>query len=268
MKLIKSTMAIPGNDWVRSCTQCRGMESGEEVMDSSLWGAETTPRNERRGHRIMKVVSLQLALQLAILTIVFLATGRAEGPDTATVSKRQLEAKIGYCNDCHGSSAQGYRGFFPIPRLAGQQTEYLENQLGAFVERRRPNNIMSNVAHVLSPAMIRALAANFTNLNPKPLGGAPKKPVAAGKKIFEDGIPEANIVACAACHGPDAMGKEQIPRLAGQLYEYTFNKLTNWTKERGQDPAKPDTSAIMQPVVHSLTKAQIEAVAAYVSDLK
>jgi cytochrome c553 len=55
--------------------------------------------------------------------------------------------------------------------------------------------------------------------------------------------------------------------LAGQLNDYIYNKLVNWTSERGQDPAHPDTSAIMQPIAHNLTKPQIEAVAAYVSYL-
>jgi cytochrome c553 len=44
--------------------------------------------------------------------------------------------------------------------------------------------------------------------------------------------------------------------------------LTNWDKERGQDAANPDTSAIMQPIAHNLNKSQIEAVAAYLSDLQ
>jgi cytochrome c553 len=42
----------------------------------------------------------------------------------------------------------------------------------------------------------------------------------------------------------------------------------NWSKERGQDPANPDTSALMEPIAHSLTKDQIEAVAAYLSYLE
>ena len=179
-----------------------------------------------------------------------------------------VAAKISYCKDCHGPSAQGYRGYFPIPRLAGQQPEYLENQLRAFIERRRTNNIMFNVAHTLSPAMVSALAADFRALNPNPIGGAPKQLVATGKKIFEDGMPDANIAACAACHGPDATGSGQIPRLAGQLYPYLIKELVNWGKERGQNPAKPDTSAIMSPVAHSLNRPQIEAVAAFVSYLK
>jgi cytochrome c553 len=56
--------------------------------------------------------------------------------------------------------------------------------------------------------------------------------------------------------------------LAGQLHDYIFRKLTNWDKERGQDKANPDTSAIMQPIAHNLTEAQIKAVAAYLSYLE
>ena len=36
-----------------------------------------------------------------------------------------------------------------MPRLAGQQPEYIEAQLRAFIERRRSNPVMRNVAHVL-----------------------------------------------------------------------------------------------------------------------
>jgi len=75
------------------------------------------------------------------------------------------------------------------------------------------------------------------------------------------------VAACAACHGPNATGRDQFPRLAGQLYPYVIKELTNWSSERGQVQDKPDTSFIMQPVAHSLTKPEIEAVAAYVSSL-
>jgi cytochrome c553 len=56
--------------------------------------------------------------------------------------------------------------------------------------------------------------------------------------------------------------------LAGQLHDYIFRKLTNWDKERGQDKANPDNSAIMGPIAHNLTEAQIKAVAAYLSYLE
>src|SRR6266851_817413 len=150
----------------------------------------------------MKIIRVRLALQTAILAIVFSAAARAE--DTAAVSARDLQAKIQYCKTCHGLSGQGYHGSFPMPRLAGQQTEYIENQLRAFTERRRENRFMFSVAHVLSPAMITALARHFSDLNPKPIGGAPRDLLAAGKKIYEEGIPAASVPPCASCHGPDA----------------------------------------------------------------
>lgn len=201
----------------------------------------------------------------AILPVVLAVAARAVDPGAASGG---LQAKISYCQDCHGISAQGFRGYYPIPRLAGQQPEYLRNQLRAFIEHRRTNNIMFNVAHSLSPSMIAGLAEHFRSLNPRPIGGAPSGSVAIGRKIFEDGVPDANIAACAACHGPDATGSGEIPRLAGQLYPYVVKTLANWGKERGQNPTEPDTSAIMSPVAHSLDRSQIEAVAAFVSTLK
>ncbi|WMT71162.1 c-type cytochrome [Bradyrhizobium sp. Ash2021] len=215
----------------------------------------------------MKLIGLRLALQTALLTVAVSAAGHAEGKGNAAVPKQELDAKIAYCKTCHGLSGQGFRGSFPMPRLAGQQPEYLVNQLQAFIERRRTNPVMFNVAHVLSPSMLTALSTHFKDLDPKPLGGAPKELVADGKKIYEEGIPSAEVPPCGSCHGQDAKGSDAFPRLAGQLNDYVAKKLLNWSKERGQDPAKPDNSAIMQPIAHNLTEAQVKAVAAYVSYL-
>jgi cytochrome c553 len=206
------------------------------------------------------VASLPLLLSVAIMLVAFTA------PSHARVSRQSVLAKVTYCKDCHGTSAQGFRGYYAIPRLAGQQPQYLKNQLRAFVEHNRPNPIMSNVAHVLRPALIKAIASYFHHLNPPPLGGGPRRLVAAGRNIFQNGIPQRNVAACAACHGPDATGHGEIPRLAGQLYWYVVKELDNWPKERGVK--RPDTSIIMKPVAHSLTKSEIRDVAAYVSYLK
>jgi len=217
---------------------------------------------------IMKVHSSKLAVATAILTIFFSATSRSEEAGRTEGPKSSLQAKIEYCTMCHGSSGQGYRGFFPMPRLAGQQPEYFENQLRAFAERRRENRYMSSVARTLSPSMRTALANHFMHLNPRPLNGAPRQLVSTGKKIFEEGDPNTNVPACMACHGEEAKGQRETPRLAGQLNDYIVSKLVNWKKERGQDAAKPDISAVMLPTSHNLTKAQIAAVAAYVSYLQ
>jgi cytochrome c553 len=218
------------------------------------------------GKRRATAAGLRAAMPVAFLAIVLAAGARPDVAAAAT-ARNDVQAKISYCKDCHGPAAQGYRGYFPIPRLAGQQPEYLENQLRAFIERRRANSIMFSVAHVLSPSMISALAEHFRNLHPRPIGGGPRNLIDAGRKIFEDGVPDANVAACAACHGPGAVGNGQVPRLAGQLYPYLVKELTNWSKERGQNPSQPDTSLIMEPVAHSLTRSQVDAVAAYLSSL-
>ena len=183
--------------------------------------------------------------------------------DAAAASSQDVRAKLQYCEVCHGVSAQGFLGYYPIPRLAGQQVAYIQNQLQGFSEHKRTNNIMFNVGHVLSPAMIAALANSFHDLDPKPLANAPKELVAAGKQIYEEGVAGANVPACASCHGKEAKGDGQFPRLAGQLYPYVSLQLTNWSKERGEG-----TSDIMAPIARGLTDAQIKAVAAYVSYLE
>jgi cytochrome c553 len=213
----------------------------------------------------MKRISLP-SLSLAAIVAIAAAAGRAE--ESGAVSPHELAAKISYCKTCHGINGQGFRGAYPMPRLAGQQPEYLENQLQAFIERRRTNPVMFNVAHVLSPAMLKGLGAHFKDLDPKPMGGGSKELASIGKKIYSDGVPESNIPPCASCHGPDAKGDGAFPRLAGQLYDYTEKKLSNWSKERGQDRTKPDTSAIMEPIAHGLTPQQISAVSAYLSYLE
>jgi cytochrome c553 len=218
-----------------------------------------------RGGQPVKVVSLRQALLTAVLALGFSVSGHAE--DTVARAKGGLEAKLEYCKTCHGLSGQGYLGYFPMPRLAGQQPEYIEAQLRAFIERRRTNPIMFNVAHVLSPSMLTALATHFRGLNPKPFGGAPRGSIVLGKRIYEEGLPESNVPACSACHGAEGKGQNEIPRLAGQVYEYTIGQLTGWKTERGQGSAV-DTSAIMAPTAHNLTRAQVEAVAAYVSYLQ
>jgi cytochrome c553 len=220
-------------------------------------------------YRFFELTGMAAVLPLASVAFVLSAAAHAETAAKGTVPKGELQAKIAYCENCHGVSAKGFHGYYSIPRLAGQQPEYIKNQLEAFVERRRTNNIMFNVAHVLSPAMLDALTETFHNLNPKPLtAAAPEELIATGKKIYEEGIANADVPPCAGCHGPEAKGEGQFPRLAGQLSDYIGDKLTNWASERGQNPANPDTSAIMAPIAHSLNQQQIKAVAAYLNHLE
>jgi cytochrome c553 len=226
----------------------------------------------RQERKIMKFV--RALAPAALFASVFCAGAHAEDTKTSVaapheaVPAREFQAKVAYCQTCHGLSARGFIGTAPMPRLAGQQPDYIKNQLQAFIDRRRLNPVMGNVAHVLSPAMVDALSTHFKDLDPPPYGGAPKDLMSAGEKIYHEGVPSAGVPACDPCHGQDAHGLDQFPRLAGQLHGYVIAKLQNWPKERGQDPKAPDSSEIMGPIAEKLTKEQIAEVAAYVSDLK
>jgi cytochrome c553 len=223
----------------------------------------------------MKVFRLLFVSQAALLAIFSGAAAGADGTDNSArsvlppYSKQALQSKIEYCQTCHGGLAEGVRGAFPIPRLAGQQIKYMENQLRNFVVHKRQNNVMSNAVQQMGSAEMTALASYFYDLNPKPLGGAPKGLEATGKKIFEEGLPEADVPACMSCHGPEAKGAGAFPRLAGQLDDYISRKLVNWEKDRGQAQAAPGgPAATMKSVAHRLTDTQMAAVAAYLSYLE
>jgi cytochrome c553 len=71
--------------------------------------------------------------------------GRA---DSSTFSQQEFQAKLVYRKTCHGVAGRGYPGASSMPQLAGQQPEYLENQLFAFAEGRRKDKFMSKVAKI------------------------------------------------------------------------------------------------------------------------
>ena len=50
----------------------------------------------------------------------------------------------------------------------------------------------------------------------------------SGKNDLPGRIPEANIVSCYACHGPNAEGVRDIPRLGGLAYFYLKGRLEQW----------------------------------------
>jgi cytochrome c553 len=60
------------------------------------------------------------------------------------------------CMACHGDKAQGNG---PIPRLAGQHRDYLEQQLAAFSSNERANDIMHETSRHLTTQQIDAIAS-------------------------------------------------------------------------------------------------------------
>jgi mono/diheme cytochrome c family protein len=86
---------------------------------------------------------------------------------------------------------------------------------------------------------------------------------AQGKRIFMDGIPEANIVSCYACHGPNGEGIRDIPRLGGLAYFYVKARLEQWGQGYHSTPGSP-----MPLAASHLGPEEIEALASYLSFVK
>ena len=165
------------------------------------------------------------------------------------------------CTWCHGASARGYA---PAPQLAGQKSLYLKNQLLSFRTHSRDNPFsklyMWGAAANLSSGELRNLALYFAALTPKPANDGDPQKVFVGKTLFQDGDPNANTAACAVCHGPNAQGIRDIPRLGGLSYSYLKRRLKQW-KEGYHATAKSP----MPEIASKLSVEQIEAVASYLS---
>jgi cytochrome c553 len=199
----------------------------------------------------MKPIRLKLLL-IAIGSAVFAVAGNAESP------------AVRNCTWCHGGSAQGYA---PAPRLAGQRAQYLENQLASFHAHTRDNPMsmqyMWDATASLSAQAARSLAMYFSTLPPKAARDGDAQLAPLGRTIFQEGMPNDNIVACVVCHGPNAEGVGQIPRLGGLAYWYLKRRLEQWGEgyHAAAGPPMPD-------IAGKLSANQIEALASYLSFLR
>jgi len=124
------------------------------------------------------------------------------------------------------------------------------------------DNICSASAN-LNYRTAHALSVYFSNLPPQPAADGNRALVAHGEAIYQRGMPEENIAACVACHGPGAEGVGTIPRLAGLDYNYLKRRLEQW--------AEGFHGALGHPMPHiatQLSRDHIEELASYLSYAK
>jgi cytochrome c553 len=172
-----------------------------------------------------------------------------------------IAASVRNCTWCHGTGAQGYT---VAPRLAGQRALYIEAQLRGYAAHIRDNPLsrqyMWGAAANLRTDTVRDLADYLASLPPKSAHDGVRALAEKGQAIYLQGIPEANIVACLACHGPAGQGVREIPRLGGMSYFYLKRRLQEWGQGYHSAPASP-----MPLVASTLGPDEIEALASYLS---
>ena len=182
----------------------------------------------------------------------------AGDPDADARSYAQKVA-IGTCGTCHGPTGNSTQPKFP--RLAGQNSSYLAAQLKAFRSQSRgdPDAIgyMWGMASELDDASIATLADYYAAQKPKTSASSSDKAlITRGREIYEHGIGSEGVPACSSCHGADAHGTKDFPRLAGQHAQYVLKQLASFQSNMRN-------VAIMHGVAQNLRLAEMQAVAAY-----
>jgi cytochrome c553 len=197
----------------------------------------------------------RIAWKIALLALVISVAPAVAGEQATAVRN---------CTWCHGTAGQGY---MVAPRLAGQRPAYIESQIKSFRDHTRDNpfskQYMWGAVAALDPGAARDLAAYFATIHPKPANDGDPALVAKGKAIYMDGIPEANIASCYACHGPNAEGVRDIPRLGGLAYFYLKARLEQWGQGYHSGIGTP-----MPIVARQLGPSEIDALTSYLSFIK
>jgi len=201
----------------------------------------------------VKVNALLLAL-----AALFVADASARAQDNSAA----LNLIRRECSTCHGP--QGISVSPTFPNLAAQTPQYLDAQLKAFRDRSRADPhaqaFMWGMAAQLTDDTIKQMAEYFAK-QPAPRGAsADKAEVAAGEKIYKEGIEKQDVPACMTCHGDKAQGNELFPRLAGQRRNYLEKQLEAFS-------AQLRANEIMHENSKKLTARQISEIAAYLSSL-
>ena len=159
------------------------------------------------------------------------------------------------CAACHGADGNSVASNFP--NLAGQTWRYIYVQLKDYKEGRRNDPVMSPMAASLS----REDMVNIANF----YAAQPSRPSTfkTDETKVKLGLAKANETLCSMCHLGGFSGQNEIPRVAGQQYEYFVKQMQNF-KAR----IRTNDAGNMTSVSQTLSDADIENLGHYVSSLR
>lgn len=212
----------------------------------------------------------RVLIALALCAPLFVAAADDAAPAATKDAFTQGDATAGaakapVCFACHGPGGNG--AINPEwPKLAGQHSSYIAEQLGEFKGAQRKNPVMLGQASALSDADMSNLAAYFA-AQPAVPGVASKDAIAVAQPLYRAGDAARGIPACAACHGPTGAGNAaaQFPRIGGQNSAYAANQLKSYKSgERGA----AGKGQIMATIAAKLSDQEIQALSSYVSGLQ
>lgn len=155
-----------------------------------------------------------------------------------------------FCEVCHGVDGNSTKP--DVPNLGGQNPSYLLTQIDKFARGLRHYQFMEGLMKLLSEEDRVNVTVFYATKTVKPAGAETS---AAGKALY--------AARCAMCHGEQARGNENTPRLAGQQGQYLKLSVTRYRDRTGERIYEP-----MSAMTASLKNAEIDSLAAYLSSLQ
>ena len=143
-----------------------------------------------------------------------------------------------------------------LPILAGQTSRYLYLQLRDFQEGRRTNELMTPMVAGMTRDEMRELSDYFARQK------APLQAFAADPEKARLGKLKADETLCTMCHLGGFAGQNEIPRVAGQNFDYILKQLSDFKARRRTNDAGTMTS-----VANTLNAQDIENIAHYLVGL-
>ena len=152
------------------------------------------------------------------------------------------------------------------PSLAGQHVKYLVDQLEAYVNQQRSDVGMQQYASMLSEQDMLDVSAWYAEQTMAPKGADPGL-VDTGERIYRGGIPEREIPACIACHGPRGQGNplSGYPSVSHQHATYLATTLRDY--RAGNRTSDAELNQMMRNVAEMLLDDEIDALASYMQGL-
>jgi cytochrome c553 len=159
------------------------------------------------------------------------------------------------CAACHGADGNSTTGTYP--NLAGQTWRYIYMQLKDFKEGRRKDPVMSPMAEPLSKQDMIDIANFFAAQPAKP------STFKADEAKIRLGKAKSDETLCVMCHLGGFAGQNEIPRVAGQQYDYIVKQLKDFKARTRTNDAGNMTS-----VSRTLSDTDIENLAHYITSLR
>ena len=202
---------------------------------------------------IYKTLIAAITVSMALASTGVSAAGNAEAG----------KAKATNCAGCHGVNGNSTNPAWP--KLAGQHASYIAKQLADFkAGKMRSDPLMGGQVAGLSSQDMDDLGAYFAKQTGSQ-GGASKKLVASGEKLYRGGNKKKGVAACIACHGPTGAGNPgaKFPKLSGQHAAYVEKAMKDFRSGKRTN----DTNKMMQIIAEKMNDKEIKAVASYISGL-